>query len=572
MIKATMWILLLLLSVLTLLAPYLSGIDGAASPNVGQSSAMAATSFLDDSKCQRLQIPFCEGVDYNDTIFPNILNHGNQQEASQEINIYWPLLKVNCSRDIQIFLCSVFAPICYSEIEHLPIVQPCRSLCESARSGCEDLMKKFGFPWPPHLACDRFPDYNVDKLCVGRPNYTNQSNQGQQLDATMHNRLASQDGPMAAMTPSNATIGANQRDLEFQCPENFKTPTGYDSHVIQLNGKTYKNCGIPCDNVLLNREDTTILRQFIGLAAFVTLAATSFTCATFLFLSKRFRYPERVIIIISFCNLFVAICYIIGFFMDDELACSEPFAPPKSITNIKMIRTVTRGNKKPACTSLFMALYFFDTATSFWFLMLGISWFMSAGLIWATEAIERVSNMFHIVTWSISGLLTTTLLAMGEIEGDVMSGVCYVGFWKKDYIWLFVVLPKLLCLTVGLVLILASFVLLSKTRKILNQEGTKTDKLEKLTLKILTFTFLFTILYSIQLISIKHEYENLNSWLTAWQLNICKSREYSIPCPSKLITQPMTPHYSTFLLKYVSVLSIGMVSCAVNWCKFKIRI
>ena len=68
--------------------------------------------------------------------------------------LFYSSLKVQCSPVLREFLCFVFLPPCASPR------QPCRSLCNAARQGCETLLNKFGFPWPDHLECDTFPDEN----------------------------------------------------------------------------------------------------------------------------------------------------------------------------------------------------------------------------------------------------------------------------------------------------------------------------------------------------------------------------------------------------------------------------
>ena len=40
------------------------------------------------------------------------LGHNSQIEAAKEIHTYQPLVKINCSADIQLFLCSMYAPPC----------------------------------------------------------------------------------------------------------------------------------------------------------------------------------------------------------------------------------------------------------------------------------------------------------------------------------------------------------------------------------------------------------------------------------------------------------------------------
>lgn len=60
---------------------------------------------------------------------------------------------MKCSKDIKMFLCTVYAPVC--TVLNRPI-EPCRHLCLSAKNGCVGLMEKFGFHWPEALECDKF--------------------------------------------------------------------------------------------------------------------------------------------------------------------------------------------------------------------------------------------------------------------------------------------------------------------------------------------------------------------------------------------------------------------------------
>ena len=74
-----------------------------------------------------------------------------------------PLLSVNCHKDTQVFLCSLFAPVC---VQHTSIY-PCRSLCESVRQSCEGPMRKHSYEWPSMFNCSQFPDDNG--LCIKSP-------------------------------------------------------------------------------------------------------------------------------------------------------------------------------------------------------------------------------------------------------------------------------------------------------------------------------------------------------------------------------------------------------------------
>lgn len=114
------------------------------------------------NRCEKIRIPFCKGLGYNTTIFPNNLNHDTQEEAKKSAYDLHILVESECSPEIALFLCSLYAPVCTQMHKALP---PCRALCKNARSGCEGLMNKYGFEWPERFACEKFPQQG---LCVGR--------------------------------------------------------------------------------------------------------------------------------------------------------------------------------------------------------------------------------------------------------------------------------------------------------------------------------------------------------------------------------------------------------------------
>ncbi|KAL7851595.1 hypothetical protein AOLI_G00219510 [Acnodon oligacanthus] len=103
-------------------------------------------------KCEPIRIPLCQGLSYSHTVMPNILGHTNQEDAGQEIHQFYPLVKVQCSPELQKFLCSVYIPECENGMSK-PV---CRTTCETAKRGCSVLMAKFNFIWPTLLKCEYF--------------------------------------------------------------------------------------------------------------------------------------------------------------------------------------------------------------------------------------------------------------------------------------------------------------------------------------------------------------------------------------------------------------------------------
>ncbi|XP_028852176.1 secreted frizzled-related protein 1a [Denticeps clupeoides] len=121
-----------------------------------------------DKPPQCVDIPedlrLCHDVGYATMLLPNLLEHESMTEVKQQAGSWVPLVHKNCHASTQVFLCSLFAPVCMDRP-----VYPCRWLCEGVRDGCSPIMEAFGFPWPEMLACEKFPTGDV---CISAPNTT----------------------------------------------------------------------------------------------------------------------------------------------------------------------------------------------------------------------------------------------------------------------------------------------------------------------------------------------------------------------------------------------------------------
>ncbi|XP_014666934.1 PREDICTED: secreted frizzled-related protein 5-like isoform X2 [Priapulus caudatus] len=106
-------------------------------------------------------VTLCQGIGYSKMRLPNLLEHDTMLEVTQQARAWVPLLSIACHADAQLFLCSLYAPVCLDR----PIY-PCRSLCEAVRSGCEARMSTYGYPWPEMFQCDKFPIDN--DMCIAK--------------------------------------------------------------------------------------------------------------------------------------------------------------------------------------------------------------------------------------------------------------------------------------------------------------------------------------------------------------------------------------------------------------------
>ncbi|CAB4060188.1 FZD1_7 [Lepeophtheirus salmonis] len=335
---------------------------------------------IQHGKCEAIGMPLCRDLPYyNSTIFPNLLNHATQDEASESIRPYGPIVKLKCSSDFQLFLCSLYTPLCTILSHPIP---PCKGLCLSAKLGCEDLMKEFDLPWHREFSCDHLPNE-------------------QKKDSSVNNGSG-----------------------EFICPAQLKIPTERE-YVLRLGDvQRVKNCGAPCRKMFFNEKEIAFANNWIGLWSVLCLLSTSFTLLTFAVDPGRFPYPERPIIYLSICYFMISLTYIIGYASDDSIACNKAFDNDPSI-NVRAERTIKQGSLDDdwRCTLLAIDIIFFTIASGLWWVILTISWFLSAGLKWGVEAIDIKSHWFHSIAWIPPSFLTVAILVTKRIDGDVLSGV-----------------------------------------------------------------------------------------------------------------------------------------------------
>jgi len=151
--------------------------------------------FSGASACEPVRLELCRGaMPYSRARMPNLLHHATQRNARLVLDQYQSLIDTRCGvqttqnslQDYLVFyLCAVFAPICPagfhledvgtgaepgrlrrgSHSRLLPLlasddegtIPPCRAVCETARAGCEPVMRRYNVSWPAELDCARWP-------------------------------------------------------------------------------------------------------------------------------------------------------------------------------------------------------------------------------------------------------------------------------------------------------------------------------------------------------------------------------------------------------------------------------
>ncbi|XP_050418299.1 frizzled-5 [Patella vulgata] len=491
-------------------------------------------------KCLEITIPMCKGIGYNYTYMPNQFNHETQEEAGLEVHQFWPLVEIQCSPDLKFFLCSMYAPICMNNYKkHLPA---CRSVCERAKSGCAPLMRQYGFAWPERMNCENLPEYGQkDHLCMD-------------VNTTDHNTP-----PPPASHPETKPIvpGGNPPYSVDSVPtaNNPPLPTrptapgcectclaplvpikeGDKNYYNRMKTGGVSNCAVNCYSPYFGKDERTFATFWIGLWSILCCISTAMTVLTFFVDMQRFKYPERPIIFLSACYFMVSVGYIIRLIVGHEkVACDGD-----------MIRYETTG---PAlCTVVFLLVYFFGMASSIWWVILSFTWFLAAGLKWGQEAIASYSQYFHLAAWLIPSVKSIAVLAMSSVDGDPIAGVCYVGNQNIQNMRGFVLAPLFVYLIIGTSFLLAGFVSLFRIRSVIKQQGRgKTDKLERLMIRIGVFSVLYTVPATIVISCYFYEQYLKDRW----------EKSHACPC----MANKSKPDYSVFMLKYFMCLVVGITS------------
>ncbi|KAH7705092.1 frizzled/Smoothened family membrane region containing protein, partial [Aphelenchoides avenae] len=399
-------------------------------------------------KCEPITIPLCQGIGYNQTSYPNSYGHEKQEEAGLEVHQFYPLVEVGCYRHLKFFLCTMYTPICQENYDLQ--VLPCQEVCLEAQRRCEPLMQQYGFKWPMTLACERLPriadQERTGTVCAATPDTPNpmsetDANKVEVSESDLDAFQDAQDQPDDSETTDNSVrrrpaspsdsdtairrgqigsdggfpvVGIDVVDAQCQCRcvRPFHISADPSMRVHNLS-----NCAYACHSKGLEFAKRRYnLNTWIAVFSGICLGLSILTVLTFLIDMERFPYPERPIFFLALCQLMVSIGFLIRVgYGHDSIAC-----------NGALLRS-GHGGQSGVCTLVFVLVYFFGMASSTWWVILSLTWVLAAVPQWATEWIAKYATCFHLFAWSLPALQTLLVVLFGAVEGDPITGICYVG-------------------------------------------------------------------------------------------------------------------------------------------------
>ena len=505
---------------------------------------------VDSYTCENItEIDFCSRVGYTTASFPNYRNQFSQMAANSELQNFLGLAERVCSNAVVHFLCSVYAPFCDLTQPQFR-VPPCKELCEYVRADCEPLFIQFDLTWPPHLDCSLYPTSAEDPIAFCPSN------------------LSSVEIPSNIRTnpPPNVTVPTEPAATTIMLPRMCPRPLNVAGTRLGGQGHIFagiQNCSVNCSGIFFKAyERNTVAPALILFFALICVLFTVFTVATFLIDRRRFHYPERPIIFLSFCYLVISIAYIVGAISklaggtNGAFSCvtddSQNF-PERSYVFQRLPNSETTY-KSASCVILFVLIYYFQMASAMWWVVLTFTWFLAAALKWGEEAVEKLWLLYHIIAWSIPAIQVVLVLALRLVDGDQLSGICYTGNANNVGLGVFVFLPLTVYLALGIVFLVIGFTALVNIHRQLQRDPQKARKLGRLIMRIGIYSLLYITPNIILLILYIYEVAKNEEWQSSYARECDGTRDCN---PS------VAPSFAAFMFRYIMLFAVGV--CSTSW-------
>ncbi|XP_074056640.1 frizzled-10 [Macrotis lagotis] len=501
-----------------------------------------------EGKCQPVAIPMCKDIGYNSTRMPNLMGHEDQREAAIQLHEFAPLVEYGCHGHLRFFLCSLYAPMCTEQVS-TPI-PACRVMCEQARLKCSPIMEQFNFRWPDSLDCAKLPNKNdPNYLCMEAPhNGSDEPARGPGLFPPLFRPPPPPPPPPRAPGPAERPPRPPDGPGRAGCgdPGKFRR--------VEKSAACAPLCA-PGVDVYWSRADKRFAAVWLAVWAALCFSSSAFTVLTFLIDPPRFRYPERPIIFLSMCYCVYSVGYLIRLFAGAEsIACDRDGG---------RLYVIQEGLESPGCTVVFLVLYYFGMASSLWWVILSLTWFLAAGKKWGHEAIEAHSSYFHLAAWAIPAVKTIAILVTRRVAGDELTGLCYVGSMDVNALTGFVLVPLACYLVLGTSFLLSGFVALFHIRRVMKTGGENTDKLEKLMVRIGVFSVLYTVPATCVIACYCYERLNMERWKALAAQRRCRVDERG-EAPDCLMSSSI-PAVEIFMVKTFMLLVVGITSGVWIW-------
>lgn len=352
------------------------------------------------SKCEDLIETECFGQNFTySTTSLDLTRYYSQYQALDKLLGYRALRHVpKCWNVIQPFLCAVFLPKCENingvDYVYLPSVEMCRITMEPCR-----ILYNSSF-FPDFLKCN---ETNFPSKC---------NNDVREMKFNLAGECLSPLVP--TVDPANS-----YEDID--------------------------DCGLECNqSPYYTAEEHRQIRRIVKWGASICLSLNLFALLTFVIdWHNGNKYPALVIFYVNLCFMIACIGFLSQFIPGarQNIVCRSDNTLKQGEPN---------GGENLSCIVVFILVYYFLTAAMCWFVIFTYAWhirFRAIGKI--QERADKKASYFHLIAWSIPLVLTISILAISEVDGNSIVGICFVGYVNHPIRGGFVIGPLLCSLLIG---------------------------------------------------------------------------------------------------------------------------
>ncbi|XP_055613172.1 protein smoothened [Uranotaenia lowii] len=417
------------------------------------------------AKCESIRHKSCLGspLPYS-SISLDLTDSFSQEQTHDKLYQYNALRHVpKCWAVIQPFLCAVFTPKCEKINGRDMVYLPSLEMCKITLEPCRILYNTSYFP--EFLKCNE----------------------------TLYPSKCNND--VREEMKFNATGQCLKPLVAADSPANYY--------------KDIEGCGVQCKDPLYTDHEHRQIHKLIAWGAGVCLTFNLFTIATFVIdWHNANKYPALVIFYINFCFMISCLGWLAQFTpggredivcrKDGTLRSSEPSA-----------------GENLSCIVVFILVYYFLIAAMVWFVIFTYVWHMSFKAIGKIQdRMDKKGSYFHLIAWSLPLVLTITIMALSEIDGNSTVGICFVGYLNHPIRGGFLLGPVVCVLFIGGYFLGRGLLTLIKlkisSKEIISARASKKIKQTIVRMGICTmFTFVFILATVFCHI---HEFRNSENW------------------------------------------------------------
>jgi smoothened protein len=185
-----------------------------------------------------------------------------------------------------------------------------------------------------------------------------------------------------------------------------------------------ESCGLRCKDSLYTENEHYQIHKLIAYCVLFCGFFNLFTIVTFIIdWSIANKYPALTIFYMNICFFISYSGWSIQFFNSDtreDIVCKKDGTLRKS---------EPCATENLSCVIVFVLVYYFLIAGMVWFVLFSYTWHMSCvqALGKIQDRVDKKRAYFHLIAWSLPLILTITTMALGEIDGDFVTGICFVG-------------------------------------------------------------------------------------------------------------------------------------------------